>query len=141
MKKSTGELLDTMKKKSSFSSYAASISESFIEENAPHIALNALLKEKHLKKSDIIKASGLNRTYAYDIISGRKTPTRDKILMLCLAMQLSMDETQRLLYISGYPQLYAKVKRESAILFALEKHLSVMETNHLLDEMGDEVLE
>ena len=140
MKKSTGELLDTMKKKSSFSSYAASISESFIEENTPHIALNALLKEKHLKKSDIIKASGLNRTYAYDIISGRKTPTRDKILMLCLAMQLSMDETQRLLYISGYPQLYAKVKRESAILFALEKHLSVMETNHLLYEMEDEVL-
>ncbi|MCM1253691.1 MAG: hypothetical protein NC321_12790 [Clostridium sp.] len=141
MKKSTGELLDILKKTPDFPSYAASVSDNFIEKSAPHTALNALLKEKCLKKSEVIKRSGLDRKYAYEILSGKKKPARDKILALCLSMQLSIEETQRLLITSGYPQLYAKVERESVILFALQNHLSVLETNEHLDEMGLGILE
>lgn len=141
MQKSTGELLAMLKNTSNFPTYAASASDDFIEECAPHIALNALIKEKHLKKSEVIKRSGLNREYAYDILSGRKNPTRSKVLALCLSMQLSIEEAQRLLRVSGYPQLYAKSKCESVILFALQNHLTVLETNQLLDEMGFAILE
>lgn len=141
MKKSTGELLDEIKKKPNFLSYAASASDSFIEERAPHIALNALLEEKHLKKSELIERSGLNRSYAYDILSGRKKPTRDKLLAFCLSMRLSIEETQSFLNTSGYPQLYAKIERESVILYALQNHISVLDTNQLLDDLGFALLE
>lgn len=141
MPKSTGELLDMLKNTSNFPSYAAFASADFIEERAPHIALNTLIEKKHLKKSEVIKGSGLNREYAYDILSGRKNPTRSKVLALCLSMQLSIEETQRLLHVSGYPQLYAKSECESVVLFALQNHLTVLETNQLLDEMGFAILE
>lgn len=141
MKKSTGELLDILKKTSDFPSYASSVSENFIENRSPYIILNDFLQEKHLKKSEIIKRSGLNRGYVYDILSGRKFPSRDKVLALCLSMQLSIEETQRLLITCEYPQLYPKVERESVLLFALQKRLSVLETNQLLDEMDFPILE
>lgn len=141
MKKSTGELLDILKKTSDFPSYAASVSENFTEHRPLCDALNALILEKHLKKSEIIKHSGLNRSYVYDILSGRKSPSRDKALALCLSMQLSVEETQRLFLTCEYPQLYPRVKRESVLLYALQNRISVLETNLLLDEMGFRILE
>ncbi|MCM1154200.1 MAG: hypothetical protein NC314_00670 [Roseburia sp.] len=142
MKKSTGELLELLKKSSDFPSYVSSVSENFIENRSLHVSLQAILKEKHLKKSDIIRRSGLDRKYAYEILSGAsKNPARDKVLALCLSMQLSIDEVQKLLNTSEYPILYTKAKRDCIILYALHKHLPVSETNDLLDEMGYEIIE
>lgn len=142
MKKSTGELMELLKQSTDFSSYASSVSENFIENRSLHVSLQAILKEKHLKKSDVIRRSGLDRKYAYEILSGAsKNPARDKVLALCLAMQLSIDETQKLLNTSAYPILYTKAERDCIILFALQKCLTVSEANNLLDEMGYEILE
>ncbi|MCM1038737.1 MAG: hypothetical protein NC434_05385 [Ruminococcus sp.] len=142
MKKSTGELLELLKKSSDFPSYISSVSENFIENRSLHVSLQAILKEKHLKKSDIIRRSGLDRKYAYEILSGAsKNPARDKVLALCLSMQLSIDEVQKLLNTSEYPILYTKAERDCIILYALHKHLPVSETNDLLDEMGYEIIE
>lgn len=142
MKKSTGELLDILKESTNFSNYTSSVSENFIENRSLHTSLTALLKEKHLKKSDVVRNSTLDRKYVYDILSGRrKKPARDKLLALCLSMQLTIEETQRLLNTVEYPILYTKVERDCIILYALEKHLSVLKTNEMLDEKGYVILE
>jgi hypothetical protein len=134
MPKSTDELLNILKKSSSLSSFLNEQNYELTEQIPLSIYLNDLLTQKHLKKSDIIRLSGLDRGYAYDIFSGAKNPARDKILALCFAFRLTDVETQKLLKSTGYPPLYIKITRDSIILYALQHHLSLSDVNELLYE-------
>lgn len=140
MKKSTTELLELLKKSSNISDFVEKASSELIAIEPLHQYLNTLLDEKKIKKSEVIKRSGLDRGYVYDIFAGKKLPSRDKVLAICFAMELSEEEVQRLLKYTGYPMLYARVERESIILFALQHKLSLTDVNELLYEMNHEHL-
>lgn len=140
MKKSTMELLELLKKSSNISDFIEKTVDEFIEEKPLYQYLENLIEEKQLKKSDVIKRSGLDRGYAYDIFAGKKIPSRNKLLAICFAMELFEEEVQSLLKYTGYPQLYARIERESIILFGLQHHLSLMDVNELLYEMNYEYL-
>ena len=122
--------------------------EDFLDENKENFFslsladyLNQLLAEKNLSKSDVVKKSLLNHTYVYHIFAGRKkNPSRDKIVCLALAMELTLQETQRLLYFSGNEKLYVKTSWDSIIMFALEKNFSVERTNKMLHKFSERPL-
>ncbi len=103
--------------------------------------LNELLTVKTLNKAEVIKDSLLEKTYAYHIFAGRKkNPSRKKALALALAMKLSWKETQHLLYYAGCRELYVRNPWDSVIFYALEHGLSVMDTNLLLEKLGEKSL-
>ena len=141
MKKSTSELLELMK---NYSEYTQYLSENREDINPDHMkldrALNILLIDKSKRKADVIAASGIESHYAYQIFSGMKTPTRDKVLMLCIAFGLTPEETNNFLRLTGYAQLYGKEGRDNAVLFGLTKHLSVIDVNEILYELGFSLL-
>ena len=56
--------------------------------------------------------------------------------MLCFGMGLNEEETQRMLKTFSMPTLYARNRRDSVVIFAIENHLSVIEMNELLFEMN-----
>lgn len=100
--------------------------------------LRGLMQEKDLRLSDVIKASCLNRNYAYHIFSGEKpNPSRVKLLALALAMKLNLDETQHLLLCGGHSTLYPRSPWDSVIISAVERGLSVTDTNLLLEQLGE----
>lgn len=103
--------------------------------------VNKIILEKNLTKSKVVNNSLISRTYAYQILQGIKKPTRDKIISLCLACEMNLEETQRSLTIAQSGKLYSKNKRDSIIIFAINSSLSVMETNELLYEMNENILE
>lgn len=135
MKKTTGELLDILRNTSDIDSFMEEEKENFVAEDLTAY-LEKLLVEKKMTKSNCIKNSGLDRTYAYQIFSGTKKPSRDKLFALCFAMKLTEEEVQTLLKYSGYTPLYPRVPRDGVILWALNHHLSVDDVNGLLFE-GD----
>ncbi len=49
--------------------------------------------------------------------------------------------TDRALAAAGYGRLYSKSRRDSIIIFALNKQLTVMELNELLCDMGENILD
>lgn len=138
MKKSTMELLELLKSSRSISDFVDQTGDELIQLKPLHQYLDELMKEKNLKKSEVIRQSGIDRGYGYDILAGKKLPSRDKVLAICFAMNLSEDEVQKLLKYTGYPSLYARIERESIILFALQHRLSLTDTNELLYEMNYE---
>lgn len=72
----------------------------------------------------------MSEVYGYQIFSGtRKAPSRDKILALLVAMELGYDEIQQFFKETGYPPLYAKSKRDSIVIFCINKKMSVEEIN------------
>ena len=102
--------------------------------------LEQLLKDKGLKKAQVIKSSELSEVYGYQIFSGIRVPERKKLLCLAVGMELNIDETQQLLKCAGYPQLYVKLPFDSVVLYGLCKGLSVVQINELLYSYGLETL-
>lgn len=94
--------------------------------------LNTLLSQKKIRKADVIRGSLLSRAYVYKIFAGEKIPSRDKLIALAFGLGLSDSETQKMLKISGNLELYARNKRDALLLFALQKHKSILEVNELL---------
>lgn len=120
--------------------------KNFFEENKNNLRdftlseyLNYLLAEKNLSKTDIIKKSALG-DYAYHIFAGRKNPSREKVLALALAMELSFDECQKLLYYAGVNKLYARDSWDDVIIYALKNKLGVEECNELLSDFDEKPL-
>lgn len=98
--------------------------------------LEHLLAEKGLSKAEVVRKSELDTVYGYHIFGGRKkNPAREKVLALALAMGLTVPETQRLLHYARVGSLYAREPWDNVILFALEHHKSVDETNRLLEDL------
>lgn len=141
MKKTTGELLELLKKSPAVVSYMEHAADDLIRQIPLSVYLTNLIEEKAMEKSRLIRLSGLDRGYVYDILAGKKNPSRDKVLALCFAMSLSAENTQQLLKSTGYAPLYVRLERDSIILFGLEHGISLMETNELLFEMNYDVLE
>ena len=91
-------------------------------------------------KSDIINKADMSYCYFYDVINGRKIPSKDKIIRIALAMNLSLDDCQEALRISGKSALYPRIKRDSILIYAINKGYSIYQTNDLLAEHGEEML-
>ncbi|BDF33620.1 hypothetical protein CE91St62_16850 [Lachnospiraceae bacterium] len=136
---STEELLELLKKKRSFDEYLKETPEFITGDLSAY--LEQMLVEKGRKKADVIRGSQLDRNYAYQIFSGTRKPTRDKLLALGFGMGLTIEEMQKVLKTSEYPVLYVKNKRDSIILFGLDKQISVGEMNELLYEMEEDIIE
>ena len=102
---------------------------------------NELLEKKQLSKSDMVKLSGIERTYLYHILSGSRTPGRDNALRLCIGAGLNLEETMRCLEILSVGILYAKNKRDSIIIYSINRGNNVDETNALLFEMNEKPLD
>lgn len=84
----------------------------------------------HLKEADIIRKSGLERTYAYKIIRGEKGKNaKDKIYRLALAMNLTQKETNHLLSLNNAGDLYPHNARDLILLNGLLKKQTVEEVN------------
>jgi hypothetical protein len=94
--------------------------------------LEALLAQKGLKKSQVIKNAELSEVYGYQIFSGLRVPERKKLLALAIGMGLNLEQVQTLLKCAGYPQLYVKLPFDSIVLFGICKKMSVQELNELL---------
>ena len=100
--------------------------------------LARLLEEKGLTKKEAIERTCLDSIYMYHIFAGRKGKTsRRKIIALALALELSPKEAQHLLYYAGAPQLYVRNSWDSIIWHALERRLTVPQTNDLLASLSE----
>ncbi len=131
MAKDTSALLEELKSCSDFTKFYNENSE-VIKNISLSEHLNGLLIKKGLKKSDVVRASEMSEVYVYQIFSGLKTPKREKLLCLAFGMGLDFKETQEMLKIAGYPQLYPKKPFDCVIIYALCNGYSILQTNELL---------
>ena len=94
--------------------------------------LNRMLYEKDLSVADVIRGSGLTKSYVHLIFNGDRNPSREKLLAIGFGLKLKEVEMQRMLRIGGCSELYIKNSRDAAILFCVRKGLDLDETNDVL---------
>lgn len=129
--KSTDELKNEIKKVTNIEDYLTANREHLLKGSLSR-HLHTLLSQKNLRRADVIRDSLLGRAYVYQIFAGQKIPSRDKLIALAFGMRLSDEETQKMLKLSGNRELYARDERDALILFALQRKMSIMDTNNLL---------
>ena len=104
------------------------------------IYLNSLLHRHGLTIQDVVVACNLDRSYGYQLFNGTRRPSREFLLRLALLLKLGEDAAQRLLKIAGRQPLYARNRRDAAVLYALTHGLSAEKTDELLANLGEGAL-
>lgn len=138
--KSTDELRHEIKTATDIEDYFIQ-NKSHLLKNSLAEHLHMLLSQKNLRRADVIRGSLLGRAYVYRIFAGDKIPSRDKLIALSFGLQLTEEETQKMLKLSGNRELYARDERDALILFALQRNKSVMDANEMLLDHGFAVLD
>lgn len=95
---------------------------------------------QQLESGELIRKSGLERSYYYQVMKGTRSPSRDKILRLCIAAGLTLRETTRALELGGCAPLYPKNRRDIILTVAVNQSASVDDTNLLLYKYGEDPL-
>lgn len=114
--------------------------EAFLDGNIAAY-FDGLLAELGVKKSDVIQKANIDRTYGYQILGGTRLANRDYYLRIAFAMGLTLRQTQRMLAVVGRSGLHPLIKRDAALIYALDKNYSREEVAYFLEELGLDPLE
>ena len=91
-------------------------------------------------RNEVIYASRLNQTFAYQIMAGTRHPSRDKLIQLAFGLHLRLDDASELLVRGGVNPLAPSRRRDVAIAWCLEHGLSVVECDDALWAAGEQTL-
>lgn len=100
------------------------------------------LRTKGISQQEVFLAADISEGYGYKILSEEKhTRQRDLIIRLCLAGQFTLDETQTALKLYGFSPLYARIRRDSVMILAINSQIhDPAKVSLLLCEHGFEPL-
>lgn len=95
---------------------------------------------RSMAAGDLVLKTGIERSYLYQILKGRRIPSREKVLRLCIGAGLPLEEAQRVLELGKFGVLYPRDRRDAILIFALRSGLDATETDCLLDQFGEDPL-
>ena len=82
----------------------------------------------------------MSEVYLHQVFSGRRKPSRDRLLCICIGMGATLEETQRLLEQATYAQLYPRIKREAILCHGIVHHTPLSEINETLFAENEKTL-
>lgn len=97
--------------------------------------LSELIAERNIDVSRFGVVSLVSRSFAYQILSGTRLPSREIILRVSVAVGLTVDETQRLLKLADRGILYPKVERDAVLIYCLKNGYDLYQTDELLKKL------
>lgn len=130
-RKSTGQLNQELMQASSLGEYVSENRDAFSEQAVSQL-LSELYEKKSISKAALARRAGMSEVYLHQVFSGRRSPSRDRPLCLCLGLEATLEETQELLRQAGFAQLYPRHKRDAVISYGLVHGISLGEINDRL---------
>lgn len=83
----------------------------------------------------IIKRADIERSFGHQLFRGARNPSRDTVLQLAFGFKADVGMAQELLKHAGKSSLYPRVKRDTAIMYCLQNHFTIIEAQRVLHEM------
>lgn len=137
--KTTGDLANELMSQASLDSYLKDNQHVFVDRSV--VELLASLCGKHpMAKNALARKAGMSEVYLHQVLSGRRNPSRDRLLCLCFALGAAMEETQALLQCAGYARLYPKMKRDAIISHGIIHCTDLSEVNDNLFAENEKTL-
>ena len=121
--------------------------DQYITENEAYFAdtdisafLAGIYEKCGLSKAALARRSGMSEVYLHQVFSGRRKPSRDRLLCLCIGLESELEEAQLLLKRMGYAPIYPKLKRDAIISHGLLHHTPLAEINDKLFSENEKTL-
>ncbi len=137
--KTTGELLEELMEPGSFSSYLSRNREQMLHPNVGR-ELDKLCRGQKLSKAAVARRSGVSEVYLHQVLAGKRSPSRDRLLCLCIGLSATVEEIQKLLRQAGFAQLDPRITRDALILYGLSRGQSLPQINGALLVQGEKTL-
>lgn len=137
--KTTDDLKQELMSGGDIDSYIKENQALFVDKTVIEL-LGELYGRKSVPKAALAKQAGMSEVYLHQVFSGRRTPSRDRLLCLCIGLEATLDETQRLLKQAIYAQLYPANKRDAIIIHGIVHHTSLSRINDKLFAEGEKTL-
>ena len=97
--------------------------------------MDMMIDEKGVKRKEIALRSGLSQDFLYKLLRGdKRTTERDYIIAICMALGLTLAQTQHALKIYGMPTLNKHDLRSCVIIMEIEERKSIDDLNALLEK-------
>ena len=91
---------------------------------------------KHLEVPEqVIRRANLEKSYGHQLFSGKRNPSRDTVLQLAFAMGADLAQAQEMLRTARRSPLYPRIKRDAAIIYCLHNHISLVDTQIILQDL------
>lgn len=129
-------LLQLLREKASFEEFLLRGGDAI---NNPTLTtlLITYLSQSRKNVAQIADAAMLSQSFAYQVFSGIRKPGRNALVSLAIALRLDVAQTQRLLVVAQKGELYPRVRRDAAILFAVEHGYTLSQTEEVLQSVGE----
>ena len=137
--KSTDDLQEALLSAPNLDRFLEENVEKFHHEDRP-AALSRMFESKNMSKAALAKNSGMSSVYLHQVFSGRRNPSRNRLICICLGMSATLEETQDLLKHSGMGLLYIKDRRDAIITYGLVHKQTLFEVNDKLFSENEETL-
>ena len=98
--------------------------------------LNAWCRKHVEVPEQVIRRANLEKSYGHQLFSGKRNPSRDTVLQLAFAMAADLPQAQEMLRIARCSLLYPRIKRDAAIIYRLHNHISLVDTQIILQDLG-----
>lgn len=137
--KTTGDLRQDM--------YAQPDLGAYLDRNRPYFShqnLSELLEAVYARcpfsKAALARRSNMSEIYVYQVFSGRRHPSRDRLLSLCIGMEAALEETQAILRAASFSELYPRFERDSIIAHGIIHGTALDQINDDLLARGEQPL-
>ena len=121
--------------------------DSYLRENQPFFAgqsiaelLAVYYERTDLSKAALARKAGMSEVYLHQVFAGRRNPSRDRLLCLCVGLETSLEEAQQLLKLASYAPLYPRLKRDAIISYGIVHHMALGEINDKLFRENEKTL-
>ena len=133
-RKNTGQLLQELMDSNDLDRVLSENDTSFREDSLTD-ALQRLFDARDISKATLAKNSGISEVYLHQVFSGRRSPSRNRLLCLCFGLGASVDEAQELLRHARLAPLYSRDRRDAILIFGLSHNMTLAQVN---DKLYDE---
>ncbi len=137
--KNTVNLQSELTQCDSLSAFLQNNENSFNMDSAQE-CLKDMLDRSGISKATLARNSGMSEIYVHQILSGRRTPSRGRLICLCYGLGATLEEAQELLKLYGLAQLYPRSRRDAILIYGLMHGVSVQEINDRLFAEDEETL-
>lgn len=114
--------------------------EAFFSEQNITESLAELYERKAVSKAALARKSGMSEVYLHQVFSGRRNPSRDRLLCLCICMDASLEEVQQVLKGGAYAPLYPRHKRDAIISHGILHGTALEKINEKLAQEQEQPL-
>lgn len=137
--KTTGDLSSELMTQPDLDTYLKRNKSQFTNQSVAQL-LSGYCRRADRSKAALAREAGMSEVYLHQVFSGRRNPSRDRLLCLCVCLELSLEEVQQLLKEAGYAPLYPRSRRDSIITYGVLHRQALAEINEKLFEENEKTL-